>query len=151
MKKQSILTALLIVTVLTAYINTSVYAMGQKTKKTQQPVQEDQVTLPVIDAHVAHTLLMGNKAVFVDALSPETYSVSRIPGAVNISAADPEANMKNLASVKKDDIVVVYCAHAKCGAAKKIADYLVNQGFSQVYYFKGGKKDWQESGYSLEK
>ncbi len=159
MKKQSIVSAVIIASLMAGCLVSSIYAMGKKPQQPQQEVQQQTETqakvdvnepLPVIDVNVAHRLLTGNKAIFVDALTSKSYRVSRIPGAINIPAEAPEMNLKHLASAKKDDIIVVYCAHAKCGAAKKVAEFLVSQGFSQVYYFKGGKKDWQEAGYRLD-
>ncbi|MEW6534442.1 MAG: rhodanese-like domain-containing protein [Candidatus Auribacterota bacterium] len=148
-------TAVVVAICLSVYAS-GVYAMGNKEEiepgclaclaQTEEPVYD----LPVVDAAVAHQLWLGNKAVFVDALSEETYAVEHIPGAVNVPAKSQEANFPKMKDVSKDAFIVVYCAHSECGAAKKTASFLKDKGFTQVYYFKAGIKAWKEGGLPLE-
>ncbi|MDX9701913.1 MAG: rhodanese-like domain-containing protein [Candidatus Auribacterota bacterium] len=143
---------LAVITVLTVLnLISSAWAMGETpcAKKSCDDSKQivSKTEIPVVDVYVANRLWQGNKAVFVDALSADTYRKSHIPNAVNISANAPQ--VENLKSLKKDDIIVVYCSNTKCGAAKRTAEYLIERGFSQVYYFKGGKQAWVEAGYPL--
>ena len=46
----------------------------------------------------------------------------------------------------KDQPVVVYCASHECDSSTKAAQELESAGFSNVYDFEGGAKEWEESG-----
>ncbi|MCB1195212.1 rhodanese-like domain-containing protein [bacterium] len=124
-----------------------VEAMGKKTEKCCKLVEGK---APVISVSTAHQLWQGKKAVFVDALPADWYSKGHVPGAVNIPASDPESAMKHLEGVAKDAIIISYCAHKECHAGETVADYLISQGYTQVYDFKGGIKAWKDSGLPVE-
>ncbi len=42
----------------------------------------------------------------------------------------------------KDRKIVVYCANFECDASEKAAEKLEQAGFSRVYDYEGGTKDW---------
>ena len=51
----------------------------------------------------------------------------------------------------KDAPIVVYCASDTCMNSHQAAERLAAQGYSNVYVYAGGKKDWQQAGLKLEK
>lgn len=161
MKKQCVITAAVL-----CLVASSAFSMGAKPAKcdngtgekadcakkvcdSKSGCEDKEYKYPVIGAQAAHQLWQGNKAVFVDALSPEMYSEKHIKGAVNIPANDLENNMKALDDAAKDDMIVVYCMNPKCGAAERTASFLAKHGYEQIYYFKGGLVEWEENGYPL--
>ena len=87
--------------------------------------------------------------IIVDVLGPESYARSHIKSAVNIPLArlGEEKNIRMLRSYKT---IVVYCAHSKCTASVKAAELLIRMGFTNVLDFKGGIKEWTESGLPVE-
>ena len=42
----------------------------------------------------------------------------------------------------KDVPIVVYCAHSKCDASKKLIKHLINVGYTNVIEYKDGLKGW---------
>ena len=77
------------------------------------------------------------KSVVLEALPPEEYRRSHIPGALNL----PPEHVRNLASdliPRKDLEVIVYCARPTCNASEKVAEELTTMGYSEVRRYAGG-------------
>jgi len=52
---------------------------------------------------------------------------------------------------KLDREIIVYCGSCACQASPKAADKLERLGFRNVWDYAGGKADWVEAGYPLER
>ncbi len=91
----------------------------------------------------------GRKPVVLDARGAESYTASHIKGAINLPV-DRMADKKSLAKVGKDSTIVTYCSGPKCNASVKAAETLFSLGFSKVFVFAGGIKEWNEAGLPLE-
>ena len=138
---------LTIVLSLSFFFSQSALPMGDKTftsqhEKEEIPDEFSKFQIPTINSSTAYKLWNGKKAVFVDALPPESYEVQHIPGAINLPASDPETNWHEFLDIEKDDIIITYCSSKKCEAGKKVAKYLKHKGYTQVYYYKPGLKEW---------
>jgi rhodanese-related sulfurtransferase len=91
----------------------------------------------------------GADFVLVDALSPLSYAMGHLPGAINISAdwIDDRARRR---IPELDTEVVVYCADAGCDSSVKVAGRLLELGYRNVRHYEGGKRDWEAAGLPLE-
>jgi rhodanese-related sulfurtransferase len=91
----------------------------------------------------------GADFVVVDALSPLSYAMGHLPGAVNISPdwIDDRARRR---IPDLDTEVVVYCADAGCDSSHKVAQRLIELGYRNVRHYEGGKRDWEAAGLPLE-
>jgi rhodanese-related sulfurtransferase len=91
----------------------------------------------------------GADFVLVDALSPLSYAMGHLPGAVNISPdwIDDRARRR---IPDLDTEVVVYCADAGCDSSHKVAQRLIELGYRNVRHYEGGKRDWEAAGLPLE-
>jgi rhodanese-related sulfurtransferase len=47
---------------------------------------------------------------------------------------------------KKDEYIVVYCGGGQCESSKMAAEKLTGWGYSSVFTYEGGLKDWREGG-----
>ena len=85
----------------------------------------------------------------VEVLLPELFDDWHIQGAINIPADD----MKEIAPgrLKRDEEIVVYCLDFECGASMRAAKALLELGYKNIIDFAGGKKDWMDKGYPIEK
>lgn len=98
----------------------------------------------------------GKDFVLIDALSPESYAKSHLPGAINVRGRgiddDPEGYAERVREQVPDmgTTIVVYCRSFTCQLSTKTSRALVNAGFTNVYDFEGGLADWIEAGYPLE-
>jgi rhodanese-related sulfurtransferase len=91
----------------------------------------------------------GADFVLVDALSPLSYAMSHLPGAINITPdwVDDRARRR---IPDLDTEVVVYCADAGCDSSVAVATRLVELGYRNVRHYAEGKRDWTDAGLPLE-
>lgn len=89
--------------------------------------------------------------VLVDALAPMIYAHSHLPGAINIppAAVDPARLAKRIPDRSTE--IVVYCANPDCDDSVVTAQRLEALGYSNVRHYAGGKDEWREHGFPLER
>lgn len=92
--------------------------------------------------------LEDDSLTIIEVLEPEEYNKEHIKGAVNIPLKEvvKEARQR----FDKDQELVVYCSDADCTASPTAGKKLEDAGYSNVYHYKGGKKEWKEAGYPME-
>jgi rhodanese-related sulfurtransferase len=83
----------------------------------------------------------------IEVLKPEQFKKEHIEGAVNIPLGQvvTEANDR----YDKTQKIVVYCSDSDCAASPTAAKKLEDAGFSNVYDFEGGKKEWKDAGFPM--
>lgn len=61
-------------------------------------------------------------------------------------------SLKKVQDLAKDKSakIVVYCSSLECDASPTAAKNLDEAGFTEVYEFEGGMKEWKEAGYHVE-
>jgi rhodanese-related sulfurtransferase len=91
----------------------------------------------------------GADFVLVDALSPLSYAMGHLPGAINISPdwIDDRARRR---IPDLDTEVIVYCADPGCDSSHKVAHRLIELGYRNVRHYEGGKRDWESARLPLE-
>lgn len=104
------------------------------------------INLQELAAHVRG----DGKPVLIEALPVRYFQTGHLPGAININVGEVRAKAPELLPDKSADIVV-YCASATCTNSDQVAVNLRALGYSSVAVFKGGKAEWQEAGYDLER
>jgi rhodanese-related sulfurtransferase len=84
----------------------------------------------------------------IDVLPEESFEKEHIEGAVNIPVRHDDfvRRVEDLVD-EKDNSVIVYCASKECDASPTAARKLEQAGFSNVYDFEGGIKEWKDAGY----
>jgi rhodanese-related sulfurtransferase len=109
------------------------------------------VSVPSIGCEELRAKLDGGEpVVIVDALPPMSFAHSHLPGAINLppSRVDTEAGRR---LPERGAEIVVYCANPECEDSVETAERLVALGYSNVRHFPGGKNEWRERGYPLER
>lgn len=102
------------------------------------------LTREQLKTHLDH----GEPIQLVDALPPDKFEFSHLPGAINIPAEEVALLAPRLLTDKQQRIVV-YGAGRECDASKRAAIDLVNMGYRQVMIFRGGKRDWIAAGFAI--
>ena len=84
----------------------------------------------------------------IEVLMPRPFEEIHIRGAINIplNTIGKEASRR----FGKDDFIVVYCADSACQASPRAAEKLDTFGFTNVWDYVEGKRDWIEAGYPVE-
>ena len=103
----------------------------------------DNISDPIIreiDIIIAERLFQ-KKTLFVDARLKEYYLEGHIPNSIcNDNLDSLINNIEEYISI--DDGFVVYCSDDDCGSSEELAYSLQEQGFLNIYLFKGGWKQW---------
>ncbi len=109
---------------------------------------EMEFKMKTIDAQQLESMMKADDdLVVINVLPRQTFENEHIPETINIPvAADDFVQQVEDAVESKNDDVVVYCADEACDASPKAAQKLEQAGFTSVYDFEGGMKEWSESG-----
>jgi len=87
--------------------------------------------------------------VLVDALSPMSFAMLHLPGAINLTPGwvDDRARQR---IPDLDTEIVVYCQSSDCDSSILVANRLIDLGYRNVRHYAGGMRDWTEAGLPLE-
>ena len=91
----------------------------------------------------------GEDFVLVDALSPMSFAMSHLPGAINLNPGwvDDRAR-RRIPDLGTE--VVVYCQSSECDSSVLVANRLIELGYRNVRHYAGGLRDWTEAGLPRE-
>ncbi len=91
----------------------------------------------------------GIDMLVLDARSEKYFSGILLPNATwlpyNASEEDVRATIPS-----KDSLIIVYCLSSDCPMAKWMAKRLTSEGYTNVYKYTAGLKEWIDSGYPTE-
>ena len=90
----------------------------------------------------------GDNFDLVDVLPKESYEKEHIKGAISLPLADIDKLSGKL--LKKNDLVITYCASFECQASTNAAEKLAALGYTNVLDYKGGLKDYKEANLPME-
>lgn len=83
--------------------------------------------------------------VLINVLPRDKFNRAHIRTSVNVPVDEPDfVEITGRIAGSKERKIVVYCANFDCDASPKAARLLENAGFTQVYDYEGGTKDWFE-------
>lgn len=83
--------------------------------------------------------------VLINVLDREAFNKEHIRTSINVPASNPNfVDIVETVVGGKNRKVVVYCANFDCNASPKAGKLLEDAGFTQVYDYEGGTKDWFE-------
>jgi rhodanese-related sulfurtransferase len=91
----------------------------------------------------------GDEFALVDALSPMSFALSHLPGAINLTPDWVDGRARRRIPDFETEIVV-YCESSDCDSSVIVANRLVELGYRNVRHYVEGKSDWTEAGLPLE-
>lgn len=92
----------------------------------------------------------GAGATLVEALAERYWKDGHLPGAIQLDYTEVRERAQAVLP-DKDAKIVVYCANEACQNSVKAAGELEALGYTNVYEYAGGKQDWTDAGFELEK
>ena len=93
--------------------------------------------------------LFSDSVLFIDAREEEYYIEGHIPN--SICNDDFDSLVYQIEDfVAYNNGFVVYCSDDDCGSSEDLAYQLQDQGFKNIYLFKGGWKQWVENDLPVE-
>lgn len=99
----------------------------------------------VMDINELAGLLNSKSCVLLDARPREQFNSAHIPGAISMPLNEIPAYADQL---DRNQLIVTYCGNYHCPISTKAATELMSLGFTNVWDYKGGIKEWQEKGYA---
>lgn len=104
--------------------------------------------LRTIDATAVYKKIQERRDIEVINVLPENYYYDcHIVGSRNIPLASLQAAAIGW---EKDKEIILYCAHAQCQTSRKAYDLLCSLGFTNVWAYEGGMREWKERGLPTE-
>lgn len=83
--------------------------------------------------------------VLINVLPRDAFNREHIRTSINIPVEEPSfLEQVEAVAGSKDRKIVVYCASFECDASPKAVQKLEDAGFTNVYDYEGGTKDWFE-------
>ena len=93
--------------------------------------------------------LFSDSVLFIDARAEEYYHEGHIPNSICNDDFDSLVyQIEDFITYKNG--FVVYCSDDDCGSSEDLAYQLQDQGFTNIYLFKGGWKQWMEYDLPME-
>ena len=107
-----------------------------------------QSAVRIIEIDVAERLFLDS-VLFVDARAEEYYLGGHIPNSIcNDDFDSLVIQVEDI--ITYNDGFVVYCSDDDCGSSEDLSYRLQDQGFTNIYLFKGGWKQWTENNLPIE-
>lgn len=94
---------------------------------------------------VKEAVLQPSNTLFLDAREPKEFAVSHIKNAIPVGY--DHFDLQNVAALDKSKPVVVYCSVGY--RSEKIAEKLIQAGFSNVSNLYGGIFEWVNQGHTV--
>lgn len=98
-----------------------------------------------IDVASAQALQQTQNAVMLDIRDPQSFARGRAEGAKHLTN---ETINDIVSELEFEDVLLVMCYHGH--SSQGAAQYLVNQGFENVYSVDGGFEAWQRAALPVE-
>lgn len=86
---------------------------------------------------------MNNKLLLINVLDKDAYNDCSIPGSINIAYNKLQEATRPMA---KDTEIIVYCGSYECSASKEAWHILDQAGFTNIWAYEGGMREWKQSG-----
>ncbi len=101
---------------------------------------------------LATTIQLHGKenVVFVDARDNWDFGVMHIKGAINVPEFSFEEYIDKYSKMDKSKIYVIYCDADDCDQSKRVAKYLMELSFKQIYVFVDGWQAWLQNNLPVE-
>lgn len=123
-------------------------ALAQSSSIYQSTLAEKGVKAPEISTEDMRRLMLDGSAILVDTRSRAEFDAGHIPGAMVLDAPPDEQVAAALRHTGGDNTkgLVLYCNGPYCQASRRLADKLVDAGFTNVRRYQLGIPVWRALG-----
>jgi rhodanese-related sulfurtransferase len=123
-------------------------ACGGGATETAAPVVEEidlSRLADTIDVATVHDLKDNPNVFLLDVREPDEYAAGHIPGITLIPMGEVPDRLSEL---PRDKEIIITCRTGN--RSGQVADFLREQGFTNVHNMNGGIVAWEEAGYEVE-
>jgi rhodanese-related sulfurtransferase len=129
--------------------NTALHKQGLfRESPANPPLSESMSTF--ISLEEARSLFESSQALFIDARHEYDYNLAHIEGAVNLPIQSLDANPGLLVSLPRDKTLVAYCDGQECNSSVRLAEKLIEAGYTDVKIFLDGWNAWKSDSSRIE-
>lgn len=133
------------------------YRVLQGGDKPVIPPDVDPGDPPFMALDLAELEYTRGEALFVDSREPEEFDCGTIPGSINVPFDYlPEGDLapyfdSAFGGAPLDRLIITYCSGEECDLSLHLARNLQILGYTNVFIFYGGAREWENFGLGLEK
>jgi rhodanese-related sulfurtransferase len=107
--------------------------------------------LEISNPETAKKIYDSGLAVFVDARSEDYYNEGHIKGAVSLPLGNADALIDTIKkNILPGTYLITYCSGRECDDSHQLAQYLLENGYSNVSVFIDGYPGWAAKGYPID-
>ncbi len=124
------------------------HATAQSPSIYQATLAEPNTKTLEVSTEEVRRLVLDGSAMLLDTRGRAEFEAGHIPGAINIDAParDQVAVVSRIVGGAKEKAVVLYCNGPFCQASRRLADLLVENGFTNVRRYQLGIPVWRALG-----
>lgn len=126
-------------------LSLGLYCFGQVKSSAYQLMLNGLLSHTVPEMGVQRAITKTSNAIFLDAREANEFTVSHIEGAVPVGY--DHFDLQKVTALPKDKPIIVYCSVGY--RSEKIAEKLLNAGFSDVSNLYGGIFEWVNQGFPI--
>jgi len=93
---------------------------------------------------VKNRISQNSKVHLVNTLDVNAFQKAHIPRSLNITSMQVAGQL-----FEKDDEIIVYCSDTTCMASYYAYIQLEQAGYTNIWRFAGGLREWSENGFPL--
>ncbi len=93
---------------------------------------------------VKNRINQNSNVYLVNTLSASAFQKAHIPNSLNINSMDTATELFG-----KNDEIIVYCSDVNCMASYYAYKQLELAGYTNIWRFAGGLREWSEKGFPL--
>ena len=110
-----------------------------------------QGTVTVSAEDIYELIINTPELIIIDSRKPTPYSKGHIQNAINILDSKMTEAILEKHVANKFSPIVFYCNGKKCLRSANAAKKALAWGYSKIYWFRGGWKEWQAKNMPVEK
>jgi rhodanese-related sulfurtransferase len=125
--------------------------IGNQTGKNTLPGEFKIPHFQEIDADTLQALVEAEKAMLLDARTPESFKQCHIPGAVSLPISRFNETYDGISpQLKQYKTIICYCEGHDCTDSTLLALELFKKGHTDIFVYKGGMAEWEQLAYPVE-
>jgi len=99
----------------------------------------------------AYNLYRQGRALFIDTRYKYEFQQSHIKGAANLPfRSSMDEIFEFLTDLSHQQIIITYCNNPSCDTSRRLAAFLLNRSFENVFIFLAGFDAWKENNLPVE-
>ena len=107
--------------------------------------------LEISDVPLAKKLYDSQKFLFVDARSRDDYDEGHIKGAISLPVGQFDEKIEAfLEQYPPEKAIVTYCSGRTCQDSHRLAQFLLELGYTEINVFIDGFPGWEAEGHPIE-